>query len=257
MVELSDIKNEIEKAWNFSKSESEHEFKKHCIIAKVDPDNIEHYIKDAIQKLSDFSDSCAGNYFINTPGIKIKTLDDIIDRLANTYNYGIIGKEYRDQIMIPGWDIEKASKKLTDFIFGDSRTFFLKIQTINLLNDLLDKINETRNQKQKTVCPKLKTNKAQSIFKKAIIENDPIIYEDANGYIWKGDKQLLAYFAEKMSLYLSLTSKIDKDGKTTISWIPLENAFGIKGLKNAKNSWMKYNTLFTPTGYERVNKWFE
>lgn len=257
MIELSDIKNEIEKAWNFSKAESEHEFKKHCLIANADPDNIEHYLKGAIQKLSDFSDSSAGNYFINTPGMKIKTLDDILDRLANTYYFGFIGKEYRSQIIIPEWDINKADKQFIDFIFVDSRTFFLKIQTINLLNEQLHKIDETRGNNQKTVDPKLKECKAESIFNKAIIENDPLISKDRNGYIWKGEKQLLAYFAETMSLHLKLTSKLDKDGKVTISWIPFEKAFGINGLKTAKNSWMKYNTLFTPPGYERVNKWFE
>ena len=119
MIELSDIKNEIEKAWNFSKAESEHEFKKHCLIANADPDNIEHYLKGAIQKLSDFSDSSAGNYFINTPEMKIKTLDDILDRLANTYYFGFIGKEYRSQIIIPEWDINKADKQFIDFIFVD------------------------------------------------------------------------------------------------------------------------------------------
>lgn len=260
MVELSDIKDEITKAWNTAKEESGFEFRAVC-AKYIGDTNVDQYIQETIVSLKDYRDNGGlGNLYINTYP-KPNFFDDSKTAL---YHIGILSDDNLNLIATHYYNYYKnyfsdcsSDETVKSTSYRCCYGFFVKIQTVKRLLDLLDEIYEARNNKQKTVYLKLKEDKAQSIFKKAIIEENPIIYEDADGYIWKGDKQLLAYFAEKMSLYLSLTSKMDKDGKKTVSWIPFEKAFGIRGLKIAKNSWMKYNTKFTPTGYERVDKWFE
>jgi hypothetical protein len=111
--------------------------------------------------------------------------------------------------------------------------------------------------KPKTRLPnKLNTPKAKTIFDRAI-ELGLIVITETGYYQWKDTKQLLAYYAEKMSEYLNLTNKLDKDGNKTTSWKPFEIIFDTKNLKDAKyGSWMKTNTKFTPTGFERIDKLF-
>lgn len=77
-----------------------------------------------------------------------------------------------------------------------------------------------------------------------------------NGYKWRRNKQLLAYFAEQMSNRLDLSNKLDKDGKQTIAWKPFEILFGKTDLKGAKQNWMRINTKFEPTGFEEIDKIF-
>lgn len=77
-----------------------------------------------------------------------------------------------------------------------------------------------------------------------------------NGYKWRRNKQLLAYFAEQMSNRLNLSNKLDKDGKQTIAWKPFEILFGVTDLKGAKQNWMRINTKFEPTGFEEIDKIF-
>lgn len=91
-------------------------------------------------------------------------------------------------------------------------------------------------------------------FQKAL--NSGYIKKQGNGYKWEETKQLLAYFAEKLSLALQLSNKMDKDGNITISWKPFERLFDEKDLKGAKANWMRINTKFTPTGYEKINELF-
>lgn len=77
-----------------------------------------------------------------------------------------------------------------------------------------------------------------------------------NGYKWRRNKQLLAYFAEQMSNRLNLSNKLDKDGKQAIAWKPFEILFGKTDLKGAKQNWMRINTKFEPTGFEEIDKIF-
>lgn len=105
----------------------------------------------------------------------------------------------------------------------------------------------------------LNTDKAKTILKKAIQAN---LCDD--NYIWKETKQLLAYFADKMSHYLNLTNKMGNDGKIQTSWKPFETLFEYEGkergknkLKGAKQNWMRINTQFEPTGYEKIDALFE
>lgn len=105
----------------------------------------------------------------------------------------------------------------------------------------------------------LNTDKAKAILQKVIAAE----LCDSN-YKWNGTIQLLSYFADRMSRYLKLTNKMDKDGKIQTSWKPFETLFGYEGkvqginkLKGAKQNWMKNNTKFEPTGHEKVDVLFE
>ena len=95
---------------------------------------------------------------------------------------------------------------------------------------------------------------AVAIFQGAIDAN--MIERTATGFLWQGTKQLLAYFADRMSSKYKLSSKLDKDGNTTIDWKTFERLFGVKGLQMAKQNWMRLNTRFEPTGFEEVDALF-
>ena len=77
------------------------------------------------------------------------------------------------------------------------------------------------------------------------------------GYKWIGTKVLCAYFADRASHSLNLSNTMDKEGNITTSWKPFEALFEIKGLKDAKQNWMRLNTKFEPTGFEAIAKLFE
>lgn len=95
---------------------------------------------------------------------------------------------------------------------------------------------------------------AVAIFQRAIDAN--LIEKTATGLLWQGAKQLLAYFADRMSSKFKLSSKLDKDGKTTIDWKTFESLFCVKDLKGAKQNWLRVYTQFKPTGFEKVDALF-
>lgn len=97
----------------------------------------------------------------------------------------------------------------------------------------------------------LATPEAKELINKAIATN--LIENTPEGLKWKGTKVLCAYFADRASHSLNLSNKMDKEGNITTSWKPFEALFGIEGLKDAKQNWMRLNTKFEPTGYEKVD----
>lgn len=101
---------------------------------------------------------------------------------------------------------------------------------------------------------RLKTDEAVSIFQRAI--DAKMIEKTTTGLKWNGTKQLLAYFATRMSVEFRLTNKYDKDGNITTAWKPFETLFGVKDLKGAKQNWMKIEVYFKPTGFEKVDELF-
>ena len=116
--------------------------------------------------------------------------------------------------------------------------------------------HQQHERKNKSLHKILNTDEAKRLFDNAIQYN--LILPDAEGYEWVGGtKELLAYFAERMSNKLSLSSKLDKDGNNTINWKVFENLFGIPKIKDAKYSWLKLNTKFTPNGYDKIDKVFD
>ena len=80
----------------------------------------------------------------------------------------------------------------------------------------------------------LNTDKAKAYLGKAI--EIGLISGD---YKWLGGSQLLAYFAQKMSVELGLGNGIDSAGRVRISWRPFEVLFNIKFNKLRLN----YNDL--------------
>lgn len=113
-------------------------------------------------------------------------------------------------------------------------------------------LNPEHQQELENLLPEeLKSDGAVSIFQKAIYVG--LIKSRGNGLVWKGTKQLLAYFAEKMSDKFSLTTKLDVNGNKTVNWKIFETLFCLKGLKGAKHNWMRLNTRFEPTGFEKVD----
>lgn len=97
----------------------------------------------------------------------------------------------------------------------------------------------------------LATPEAKELINKAIAAN--LIEKTPEGLKWKGTKVLCAYFADRASHSLNLSNKMDKEGNITTSWKPFEALFGIDRLKDAKQNWMRLNTKFEPTGFEKVD----
>ena len=97
----------------------------------------------------------------------------------------------------------------------------------------------------------LKKDEVVCIFQKAI--DTGLIDNTDTGLRWNDTKQLLAYFAMKLSDKFFLTTKQDKDGKLTTDWKTFETLFNVNGLKTAKQNWMRLNTRFEPTGFEKVD----
>lgn len=112
-------------------------------------------------------------------------------------------------------------------------------------------VASTPQQAAKMLPKELETEEAKQIFKRAIATK--LMEETGRGYKWNGTKQLLAYFAERMSNKFELSNKVDKEGRITVSWKPFEELFGENNLRSAKNDWMKANTRFTPNGYEQID----
>lgn len=92
------------------------------------------------------------------------------------------------------------------------------------------------------------------IFSKAI--DIKLITIEQDGLKWNDTKQLCAYFAEKLSNKFHLSKITDKDGNQTTAWKPFEDLFKEKGLKGAKQNWMRLNTKFEPIGYNKIDTLF-
>ena len=101
---------------------------------------------------------------------------------------------------------------------------------------------------------KLKADEAVKVFQNAI--DAQLITNSPEGLKWNDTKQLLAYFATKVSDKFNLTTNLDKDGNKTTDWKTLETLFKQKGLKGAKQNWMRLNTRFEPTRFEKVDALF-
>lgn len=101
---------------------------------------------------------------------------------------------------------------------------------------------------------KLKADEAVEVFQDAI--DAQLITNSPEGLKWNDTKQLLAYFATKVSDKFNLTTKLDKDGNKTTDWKTFETLFEQKGLKGAKQNWMRLKTKFEPTGFEKVDALF-
>lgn len=103
---------------------------------------------------------------------------------------------------------------------------------------------------------KLQTGHAKKIFERA--KDAGFMTITSNGAKWNDEKQLLAYFASKMSDMFNLQKRVsDTTGKRQISWKPFEVFFGVKGLRTARANCIKYNDKFHPSNAEEIDKLFE
>ena len=124
--------------------------------------------------------------------------------------------------------------------------------TIKPTNDVQ---NEPQQAALKDLLPeKLKADEAVKVFQNAI--DAQLITNSPEGLKWNDTKQLLAYFATKVSDKFCLTTRLDKDGNKTTDWKTFETLFKQKGLKGAKQNWMRINTKFEPTKFEKVDALF-
>lgn len=122
--------------------------------------------------------------------------------------------------------------------------------------DLNNNHSEPQQMELKDLLPQeLRTDDAVKVFQNAI--DAKLITHSPEGLKWNDTKQLLAYFATKVSNEFNLTTKLDKDGNKTTSWKPFENLFKVQELKTAKQNWMRLNTKFEPTGFEKVDALFK
>lgn len=111
-------------------------------------------------------------------------------------------------------------------------------------------------QVQVTEWPQELNNEQFKVIVRKGIESG-LIEEKAAGLKWNGTKELLAYFAERVSKHFHLSKKVDVKGNETISWRPFECLFNVSKLKEAKQNNMRLNTRFEPNGFEKVDRWFE
>ena len=101
----------------------------------------------------------------------------------------------------------------------------------------------------------LNTNEAKKYIQE--LAKIGIIEQTESGLKWKDTKQLLAYFSEQMSIKLNLSKRVESTGNKAVCWKPFETIFGIKGLREAKQNWLRLNTRFEPTGFEKIKGIFE
>ncbi len=86
----------------------------------------------------------------------------------------------------------------------------------------------------------LDTPEANRIFAKAVEVG--LMEQQGNGYKWHKTKNLLAYFADKMSEHFNL-GKGEYDGKRKIAWKPFETIFNTNGLSGAKRDYQRDGKL--------------
>ena len=174
------------------------------------------------------------------------------------YNYFDIIKDpdimpYFESVVRLGIASEKDVDRLL-FTVGDIiKWLYIKTQQII---DLYKSFKNEPQQEINNVLPsELTTDEAKAIFKRGV-ENG-LFKETTVGYKRDCTRQLLAYFAQQMSLKFELSNKQDKDGNITINWKIFESLFKEDDLKRAKNDWMKVNSKFTPNGFEKIDQIIE
>ena len=120
---------------------------------------------------------------------------------------------------------------------------------------LINRLGQEQAAEQHKLPVELNTDEAKKYIQKAV--NIGVVEYTESGVKWNGTKQLLAYFAEKMSISLNLSNKLYNTGNKAVCWKPFEKMFGVCNLREAKQNWLRLNTRFEPTGFENINKIFD
>lgn len=173
---------------------------------------------------------------------------EILDELNKEWDYYIASKQVENPLNDWGKHRE-AKNKFMDALY------LRYLQEPQQEQTPLANTKEPQHVELKDLLPeKLKTDEAVKVFQKAI--DAKLITYSQEGLKWNDTKQLLAYFATKVSEKFSLTIRLDKDGNKTTAWNPFEALFNEQGLKGAKQNWMRLNTRFEPPGFEKVDALF-
>lgn len=211
----------------------------------------------------------------------IKTAEEITKIIDETFSpnymyydvWGVIKGEWKEEIAIKDevysllFQIQEINRQL----HGDNITPSEHVPNLHERNDLMTKRrdlavkvknmlegknqqNDDNKQPQQAIRDllpdRLKVNKAICIFQRGFDCGLLITYQ--NGLKWQDTKQLLAYFAQELSKKFKLSTKLDANCNETTNWVIFENLFRVKNLKGAKQNWMRTNTKFEPTGFEKV-----
>lgn len=275
MIELSDIKDEITKTWNAAKKESAFEFRAICTKYTGDT-NINQHIHETIVRLKDYRDNGGlGNLYINTdpkPDLfddsqtaiyHIGILsDDNLNLIANYY-YEYFKKGYKELFELDN------KREIKGIIYRCCYSFFVKIQTVKRLSDLLDKAKEKieRFKKEESynsynsnliLDPELE--KGKIYFEKAI--KNKLIEKTKDGLKWIGiSKALLAYFLGKIycgdKTYKDYVTDyvMIKLNPTFLPDTKLSKLFGLEKSIGRSRSQLKGKRA--PGGYEKVDTLFQ
>ena len=177
---------------------------------------------------------------------------ELMCKTANEIEVAFVRAMIEDE----SYRVEESSKRLFPYLPEDEQRILKQVGDgfISYLHKRLQKL-EPRQEMPK----ELNTDNAKAIFDKA--ERAGLISMNGQQYNWnktnENTYQLLAYFCEKMSQYLKLSKKNDKNCNPTTSWRPFELLFGISNIKGYKNDWMKAEIHFLPNGHERIDALFE
>lgn len=229
---------------------------------RADPSEIRKWIKIAVQKLQPDEET---SYIVNIP---VSTSDLLGDKgKREEYIYSDVNRLNANYLSQEDDELKKILK--SDLMTQeDAQEFVIRLhdclEWVNQLSEELDsellKLYESTERGSENGIPvkkqipeELLPDEAKRIFDKATRAG--LIIREGDICQWDNTKQLLAYFAEKMSLSFNLGKS--RNGEPTINWKLFESMFNVSNLKNAKNDWMKIYTTFTPTGFEKVNKLFE
>ena len=182
---------------------------------------------------------------VNKKTVEIHTPD-----FSKEYSYDFCCMGLQNAIEVLGMPYLKPMVELMTNIFLWDNLYYKKER------EKTERVNIK--QSPKSIPTELRSPKAMGIFKKAIIAK--LIEEEDSGYKWCGGaKNLLAYFAERMSGYLTLSTKYTSGGDYTVNWNVFELSFGVKDLKSAKYNWMNSgaNTVFSPNGHTKIDDLFK
>ncbi len=188
-----------------------------------------------------------------------------VGQFGNSIYFGLLPKDTSKlKLELTGIKGEEWAKKMCELVY-ELRTQVNRVtnEVEGYLHQLCKECdynpqNMTPKPQQMTLRDRLpdqlKTNDAVTIFQRAV--DAQLITINQEGLKWNDTKQLLAYFATKVSGKFSLTTRLDKDGNKTTDWKTFETLFKEKGVKGAKYNWMRLNTKFEPTGFKKVDALF-
>ena len=221
------------------------------------------YVKELLADYSNLSTdkdgyiSFFGRWFVNS-GFPVFSDEALLTQMKRFYlcyvekpmlgeSGAIDAAEREGGLFLERWNKYNWLKTLLDMI--------VQPQQVQASTDTQSLPPEPQQMELKDLLPeKLKVDEAVRVFQRAI--DAKLITYSPEGLKWKNTKQLLAYFATKVSEKFSLTIKLDKDGNNTTAWKPFETLFNEQDLKGAKQNWMRLNTKFEPTGFEKVDALF-